>query len=152
MRMYASRNMDGMNRLRGFRLRVGMTQAELAEAIGTTQSHVSEYESGRRRLAAMPALQFTRLTTVLDVSPPLLLEDDVDRPYPDLRDRLHDARADVARLRRLYAAEPDEDTLHRLIDAEIALGWAQRDWEAEVRRATFKDPRPGHGPTRRTRG
>ena len=32
-----------MNRLRGFRLRAGMTQAELARAIGTTQSHVSEY-------------------------------------------------------------------------------------------------------------
>lgn len=37
-----------MNRLRGFRLRAGMTQAELARAIGTTQSHVSEYESGAR--------------------------------------------------------------------------------------------------------
>ena len=151
MRMYASRNMDGMNRLRGFRLAAGLTQAELAEAIGTTQSHVSEYESGRRRLAAMPALQFTRLTTVLDASPSLLL-DDVDRPYPDLHDRLRDARADVARLRRLYTDEPDDDTLRRLVDAEIALGCAQRDWEAEARRATFKDPRPGHGPKRRTRG
>ena len=43
MRVYASRRMDAMNRLRGFRLRAGMTQAELARAIGTTQSHVSEY-------------------------------------------------------------------------------------------------------------
>ena len=46
MRVYASRRMDAVNRLRGFRLRAGMTQAELARAIGTTQSHVSEYESG----------------------------------------------------------------------------------------------------------
>lgn len=30
-----------MNRLRGFRLRAGMTQAELARAIGTTQSHLT---------------------------------------------------------------------------------------------------------------
>lgn len=152
MRVYASRNMDGMNRLRGFRLRAGMTQAELAEAIGTTQSHVSEYESGRRRLAAMPALQFTRLTTVLDASPSLLLEDDVERTYPDLQDDLRDARADVDRLRRLYAAEPDDDTLQELVDAEIRLGWAQHDWEAEARRATFKDPRPERGPKRRRRG
>lgn len=129
-----------------------MTQAELAEVIGTTQSHVSEYESGRRRLAAMPALQFTRLMTVLEVSPSLLLEDDVETPYPDLQDRLRDARADVDRLRRLYAAEPDDDTLHRLVDAEIRLGGAQRDWEAEARRATVRDPRPEHGPKRRTRG
>ena len=140
-----------MGSLRGFRLRAGMTQAELAEAIGTTQSHVSEYESGRRRLESMPALQFTRLVTVLDASPSLLL-DDVKLPHPDLQDRLHDARADVDRLRRLYAAEPDDDTLRRLVDAEIRLGWAQRDWEAEARRATFKDPRPEHGPARRRRG
>lgn len=45
MRVYASRRMDAMNRLRA-----GMTQAELARAIGTTQSHVSEYESGARRM------------------------------------------------------------------------------------------------------
>ena len=53
MRVYASRRMDAMNRLRGFRLRAGMTQAELARAIGTTQSHVSEYESGARRIETM---------------------------------------------------------------------------------------------------
>lgn len=140
-----------MNRLRGFRLMAGMTQAKLAEAIGTTQSHISEYERGVRRLESMPALQFVRLFTVLDVSPSLLL-DDVERTYPDLQDDLHDARADVDRLRRLYAAEPDDDTLRRLVDAEIRLGWAQRDWEAEARRATFKDPRPERGPARRRRG
>lgn len=63
MRVYASRRMDAMNRLRGFRLRgfrlrAGMTQAELARAIGTTQSHVSEYESGARRIETMPAGEF----------------------------------------------------------------------------------------------
>ena len=50
MRVYASRSMDAMNRLRA-----DMTQAELARAIGTTQSHVSEYESGARRIETMPA-------------------------------------------------------------------------------------------------
>ena len=42
------------------RLRAGMTQAELARAIGTTQSHVSEYESGARRIETMPAGEFVR--------------------------------------------------------------------------------------------
>ena len=37
------------------RLRADMTQAELARAIVTTQSHVSEYESGARRIETMPA-------------------------------------------------------------------------------------------------
>ena len=57
-----------MNRLRGFRLRAGMTQAELARAIGTTQSHVSEYESGARRIETMPAGEFVRLKAVLDAT------------------------------------------------------------------------------------
>ena len=50
------------------RLRAGMTQAELARAIGTTQSHVSEYESGARRIETMPAGEFVRLKAVLDVT------------------------------------------------------------------------------------
>ena len=83
---------------------------------------------------------------------PSLLLDDVKLPYPDLQDDLHDARAEVARLRRMYAAEPDDDTLQELVDAETRLGRAQRDWEAEARRATFKDPRPERGPARRRRG
>ena len=140
-----------MGSLKGFRLMAGMTQAELAEAIGTTQSHVSEYERGVRRLESMPALQFVRLFTVLDASPTLLL-DDVKLPYPELQEDLHDARAEVACLRRMYAAEPDDDTLQELVDAETRLGRAQRDWEAEARRATFKDPRPERGPARRRRG
>ena len=54
------------------RLRAGMTQAELARAIGTTQSHVSEYESGARQIETMPAGEFVRLKAVLDVTDALL--------------------------------------------------------------------------------
>ena len=32
--------------LKGYRKVAGLTQAELAAAIGSTQSHVSEYENG----------------------------------------------------------------------------------------------------------
>lgn len=38
--------------LKGYRKVAGLTQAELAAAIGSTQSHVSEYENGARRLLA----------------------------------------------------------------------------------------------------
>ena len=72
-----------MNRLRGFRLRAGMTQAELARAIGTTQSHVSEYESGARRIETMPAGEFVRLKAVLDVTDALLLDADLSGIDPD---------------------------------------------------------------------
>ena len=98
-----------MGSLKGFRLMAGMTQAELAEAIGTTQSHVSEYERGVRRLESMPALQFVRLFTVLDASPSLLL-DDVKLPYPDLQDDLHDAQVsekeDFCHIRQFLSGYP----------------------------------------------
>lgn len=44
--------------LKGYRKVAELTQAELAAAIGSTQSHVSEYENGARRLETMPAAQF----------------------------------------------------------------------------------------------
>lgn len=129
--------MDAMNRLKGFRLMKGMTQKRLAQAIGTTQAHVSEYENGTRRLRNMPALQFVRLMTTLDVTPSLLLEDDVERPYDDVRERMRDAEHEVAALRREYAERGGEDALARLVDAETRLGYATREWEAEAERATF---------------
>lgn len=86
-----------MNRLRGFRLRAGMTQAELARAIGTTQSHVSEYESGARRIETMPAGEFVRLKAVLDVTDALLLDADLSGIDPDA---VAAAENRVARLRR----------------------------------------------------
>lgn len=90
-----------MNRLRGFRLRAGMTQAELARAIGTTQSHVSEYESGARRIETMPAGEFVRLKAVLDVTDALLLDADLSGIDPDA---IATAENRVARLRRRLSA------------------------------------------------
>lgn len=37
-----------MNKLKQFRLMVGMTQAELAQSIGFTPAAISHYEKGRR--------------------------------------------------------------------------------------------------------
>lgn len=91
-----------MNRLRGFRLRAGMTQAELARAIGTTQSHVSEYESGARRIETMPAGEFVRLKAVLDVTDALLLDADLSGIDPDA---VAAAENRVARLRRMDERE-----------------------------------------------
>ncbi|MGE4600879.1 Helix-turn-helix [Bifidobacterium pseudocatenulatum] len=79
------------------RLRAGMTQAELARAIGTTQSHVSEYESGARRIETMPAGEFVRLKAVLDVTDALLLDADLSGIDPDA---VAAAENRVARLRR----------------------------------------------------
>ena len=126
-----------MNRLKGFRLMKGMTQKRLAQAIGTTQAHVSEYENGTRRLRNMPALQFVRLMTTLDVTPSLLLEDDVERPYDDVRERMRDAEHEVAALRREYAER-----------GRGRAGAARRRGDA----AGLRDPRMGgRGGTRHVR-
>lgn len=84
------------------RLRAGMTQTELARAIGTTQSHVSEYESGARRIETMPAGEFVRLKAVLDVTDALLLDADLSGIDPDA---VAAAENRVARLRRMDERE-----------------------------------------------
>ena len=132
MRVYASRNMDGMNRLRGFRLRAGMTQAELAEAIGTKQSHVSEYESGARRIETMPAGEFVRLKAVLDVTDALLL--DVDLSGID-QDAVATAENRIARLRRRLRRRRDRASFDLLIDAELDLARLMDAREAAIARA-----------------
>ena len=71
--------------LKGYRKVAGLTQAELAAAIGSTQSHVSEYENGARRLETMPAAQFLRLAEILDVDPRMLLTGEI--PYMTMRSR-----------------------------------------------------------------
>lgn len=87
--------------LKGYRKVAGLTQAELAAAIGSTQSHVSEYENGARRLETMPAAQFLRLAEILDVNPRMLLTGEI--PYHD--DEIA-AIGRVARARRGAGACP----------------------------------------------
>lgn len=52
--------------LKGLRLREGMTQAGLAEAIGVPQSHISEYERNKRPI---PAEKADRLAELLHTVP-----------------------------------------------------------------------------------
>lgn len=102
--------------LKGYRKVAGLTQAELAAAIGSTQSHVSEYENGARRLETMPAAQFLRLAEILDVNPRMLLTGEI--PYHD--DEIA-AKGRVARARRRYARTQNEDNARRLLAAELVL-------------------------------
>lgn len=119
-----------MNRLRGFRLRAGMTQAELARAIGTTQSHVSEYESGARRIETMPAGEFVRLKAVLDVTDALLLDADLSGIDPDA---VAAAENRVARLRRRLRR--DRASFDLLVEAELDLARRMDEREEAVARA-----------------
>ena len=102
--------------LKGYRKVAGLTQAELAAAIGSTQSHVSEYENGTRRLETMPAAQFLRLAEILDVNPRMLLTGEI--PYHD--DEIA-VIGRVARARRRYARTQNEDNARKLLAAELVL-------------------------------
>lgn len=52
------------------RRKSGLTQAELAKAIGRPQSFVSKYEAGERRV---DVIEFVRIATVLKVDPGRLI-------------------------------------------------------------------------------
>lgn len=52
--------------LKGLRLREGMTQIQLAEAIGVPQSHISKYEKNRRTI---PPAKAEELATLLHTVP-----------------------------------------------------------------------------------
>ena len=47
--------------LKGLRLREGLTQKAVAEAIGVPQSHVSEYEKNKRPVPAAKAAELAKL-------------------------------------------------------------------------------------------
>lgn len=112
------------------RLRAGMTQAELARAIGTTQSHVSEYESGARRIETMPAGEFVRLKAVLDVTDALLLDADLSGIDPDA---VAAAENRVARLR--HRLRRDRASFDLLVEAELDLARRMDEREEAVARA-----------------
>ena len=52
--------------LKGLRLREGLTQKELAEALGVPQSHISAYEKNKRPI---PAAKAEQLGTLLHTVP-----------------------------------------------------------------------------------
>lgn len=114
------------------RLRAGMTQAELARAIGTTQSHVGEYESGARRIETMPAGEFVRLKAVLDVTDALLLDADLSGIDPDA---VAVAENRVARLRRRLRRRRDRASFDPLVEAELDPARRMDEREEAVARA-----------------
>jgi len=59
--------------LKGARLRAGMTQKELASAIGVPQSHISDYEKNKRRV---PPQKAEVLATTLETVPSHFLYQD----------------------------------------------------------------------------
>ena len=48
-------------RLKQARLDSGLSQAQVAKALGTTQSHISKAESGQRRLDVIQLKEFSKL-------------------------------------------------------------------------------------------
>lgn len=46
------------NLLEGYRLKAGLTQAQMAEKVGVRQNMLSDYENGKRRLTKAMAKRF----------------------------------------------------------------------------------------------
>jgi len=55
-----------MNKLREFRKHTGLTQKQLAEKLGISESYYSQIENNKRRLSLRTALN---ITTILDLMP-----------------------------------------------------------------------------------
>jgi transcriptional regulator with XRE-family HTH domain len=60
-RQHSPRYQLMLKRLRGLRRMYGLTQAEVARALGTTQAYVSKSESGERRMDAVELYDFARV-------------------------------------------------------------------------------------------
>jgi transcriptional regulator with XRE-family HTH domain len=70
-------------RIRDLRIRAGLTQTEVAEALGTKQTGISAYERGARALT-LPALM--RIAEALGTTPNAILGVEA-APLPPLEDR-----------------------------------------------------------------
>jgi len=55
-----------MNKLREFRKHTGLTQKQLAEKLGISESYYSQIENNKRRLSLRTALN---ITTILELMP-----------------------------------------------------------------------------------
>jgi len=64
--------------LKSHREKAGLTQAELAKAVGVRQATISDLETGKSRRVELDLLE--RLATVLGVKAPALLEHIPDKP------------------------------------------------------------------------
>lgn len=71
----------GPNFLKAWRDRAGLTQAELAEKVGTNSNMIGYLESGERGLSAK---WLRRLAPALKTSPGFLLDVDPETVHPDM--------------------------------------------------------------------
>ena len=100
-------------RLARLRKAAGMTQNELADELGTEQSRISSYESGRIRISVD---LLTRLTKILGVSADVLLGLKPGRKTSVQRDRR--LRNRIEKLEKL--PKRDRDTLVRIMDVFLS--------------------------------
>lgn len=66
-------------KIRAKRRDLSLTQAELAEKIGLTESSISKYEAGK--IETMPTSTITRICNVLHISPAELLDLTPERAF-----------------------------------------------------------------------
>ena len=83
--------------LKALRLRHGLTQAQLAEAVGLDRSWVNQMETGKRPIGPSPRAKFA---AYFNVSPLEFGGETAEDPqgYRTLVDRLESIEADIGRL------------------------------------------------------
>ena len=86
----------GLNHLEAWRRKAGMSQAELAVAVDTTQGMIAHLESDRRGLSAK---WLRRLAPVLNTTPGMLLDHNPDDLSADVIDMW--AHADLKQKRQI---------------------------------------------------
>lgn len=59
--IYTKRYKELISRLKIARIESGMSQVEVAKALGTTQSHISKVEAGQRRLDVIQLEEFAKI-------------------------------------------------------------------------------------------
>jgi len=100
---------DMATRIRTARAVLGITQAELADAVGVTRSAVAQWETGR---SGQVGGTLTKLAEVLGVTPSYLLIGSAD-------DRAAALSGDELALLRLYRACPPTDRAYLLRTAKL---------------------------------
>jgi transcriptional regulator with XRE-family HTH domain len=72
------------SRLRARRMALGMSQPDLADAIGLTFQHIQKYEKGKNRIGAGRLYQLAKL---LKVDPEFFFESEIGKAPPPHRRR-----------------------------------------------------------------
>jgi transcriptional regulator with XRE-family HTH domain len=118
------------SRVRQRRVQVGLSQTQLAEAVGTTYQQLQKYERGTNRIRASRLLE---IALVLGVSISFFYGDaDPPTPPPAEGDKLHEldplVQPEAMELAAAAAAIPDPLIRRRLLDLARALGADSSAW------------------------